>query len=184
MAETPSKPPGAIHLENVEDVPKDLAAEILEDQARYTPQEIRRMKRQIDWRVIPSLGLMFGISLMDRSNVSNAAIAGMREDLHLETGYRYSLVTLCFFVTYVIVQAPMTIACRKLGPRLFLPGVCAIWGGVIVGFGFSQNWTTLVGLRLLLGCLEAGFFPGSVYLLSTWYTRCKYLKIRNFEHQA
>lgn len=26
---------------------------------------------------------------------------------------------------------------------------------------------------MLLGVLEAGYFPGCVYLLSCWYTRCK-----------
>lgn len=29
----------------------------------------------------------------------------------------------------------------------------------------------MAGLRALLGILEAGFFPGTVYLLSTWYCR-------------
>lgn len=29
----------------------------------------------------------------------------------------------------------------------------------------------MVGLRVILGILEAGFFPGCAYLMSTWYTR-------------
>ena len=29
----------------------------------------------------------------------------------------------------------------------------------------------MLGLRVILGVLEAGFFPGCAYLLSTWYTR-------------
>lgn len=29
----------------------------------------------------------------------------------------------------------------------------------------------MVGLRIILGVLEAGFFPGCAYLLSCWYTR-------------
>jgi len=33
-----------------------------------------------------------------------------------------------------------------------------------------------VALRLLLGLLEAGYFPGCVYLLSTWYTRYEVAK--------
>lgn len=36
-----------------------------------------------------------------------------------------------------------------------------------------KDWGQLVGLRVLLGVLEAGYFPGCVYLLSCWYTRCK-----------
>jgi MFS family permease len=37
--------------------------------------------------------------------------------------------------------------------------------------GFPKTWTVLIPLRMLLGLLEAGFFPGCVYLLSTWYSR-------------
>lgn len=29
----------------------------------------------------------------------------------------------------------------------------------------------MAGLRIILGALEAGLYPGSVYLLSTWYPR-------------
>merc|ERR1719258_963225 len=41
----------------------------------------------------------------------------------------------------------------------------------MIGFGLVNNWETLIGLRLVLGIFEAGFFPGVVYLLSTWYRR-------------
>lgn len=151
------------HFEHVDDEAHD----------GFSPKRAAAIRRRIDLRLIPALGFMYGISLMDRKNVSNAAIAGMREDLDLLEGYRYSLITLCFFITYVIFQPPMTVICRKVGPRIFLPGICLLWGCVIVGLGFGKNWTTLVGLRLVLGILEAGYFPGCVYLLSTWYTRCK-----------
>ena len=29
----------------------------------------------------------------------------------------------------------------------------------------------MLGLRVILGVFEAGYFPGCAYLLSTWYTR-------------
>lgn len=41
----------------------------------------------------------------------------------------------------------------------------------MIGFGFVNNWVHLIPLRLLLGLFEAGFFPGCVYLISTWYSR-------------
>ena len=58
------------------------------------------------------------------------------------------------------------------------------------GMGFVNNWKQMVAIRVLLGALEAGesdlmlilglprltfagYFPGCVYLLSSWYVRCK-----------
>lgn len=41
----------------------------------------------------------------------------------------------------------------------------------MIGMGFVKSWSVMAGLRVILGMLEAGFFPSCVYLLSTWYTR-------------
>lgn len=35
----------------------------------------------------------------------------------------------------------------------------------------------MVVLRLLLGVTEAGLFPGAVYTISQWYTRCRLLDL-------
>ncbi|PGH15941.1 hypothetical protein AJ79_02108 [Helicocarpus griseus UAMH5409] len=153
-------------LEYIED-----RSNIEESAEQFTPKQAAAIRRKIDLRLLPALGLMYAISLMDRKNISNAAIAGMRKDLDLLEGYRYSLITLVFFITYVVFQPPMTVMCRKIGPRIFLPGICLLWGAVVIGLGFSKNWTTMVALRVILGILEAGYFPGCVYVLSTWYAK-------------
>jgi MFS family permease len=111
--------------------------------------------------------------MQDRKNVSNAAIAGMLKDLQMTRGFGYNIVNLSFFITYVLCQPFMIVLCRKFGPARFLPGICLLWGVVIVGFGFTNNWQSLIPLRLVLGLLESGYFPGCVYLLSCWYTKCK-----------
>jgi MFS family permease len=41
----------------------------------------------------------------------------------------------------------------------------------VQGFGFVHSWQVMAGLRVILGIFEAGFYPGCVYLLSTWYPR-------------
>ena len=67
----------------------------------------------------------------------------------------------------------MIIIGRKIGPRWFVPTLVVLWGILVIGAGWVPNWTTLLGIRLILGVLEAGFFPSCVYLISAWYTRCK-----------
>ncbi|WDK10179.1 major facilitator superfamily transporter [Colletotrichum graminicola] len=37
----------------------------------------------------------------------------------------------------------------------------------------SKSYGALLGFRFVLGCVEAGFFPGVLYLLSCWYTRAE-----------
>lgn len=148
-------------VEQVEHVEKGLDKDHLDPDVLleiFDPVRAAKVRHMIDWRLIPALSVMYSVSLMDRKNVSNAAVAGMLTDLQLKKGPGYNLVNMCFFITYVIFQFPMVVVCRKIGPRIFLPACCILWGIIIIGFGFSQNWITLIPLRLILGLLESGYF--------------------------
>ncbi|KAJ5385392.1 Major facilitator superfamily domain general substrate transporter [Penicillium concentricum] len=131
----------------------------------------KKILRRIDLRLVTMTGLAYCISLMDRTNLSMAAVAGLKQELRLDIGERYSIVVLMFFVPYILFQPPMTVIIRKLGPTFFLSSIIVCWAGIMIGMGFVKDWGALVGTRVLLGVLEAGYFPGCVYLLSCWYTR-------------
>lgn len=102
-------------------------------------------------------------------------------DVDLEiTGNRYPIIVLVFFPTYIIFNAVATVLARKLGPRPFLSGITLSFGLVVIGFGLAKNWTTLVGLRILLGAFESCFFPSALFLVSMWYTRREVAKRNAF----
>jgi MFS family permease len=136
----------------------------------YTPEEQKKIIHRVDRRLVTVLGALYMASLMDRTNLSAANIAGMRVDLKL-IGDRYSIITLVFFIPYVLFQPPAVVVLRKLGPKNFLSFITVAWGATMIGFGFVKKWEDMIGLRVVLGILEAGFFPGCAYLLSCWYTR-------------
>ncbi|CAM6084327.1 unnamed protein product [Calypogeia fissa] len=160
--------------ENVDHVDKGDTEEAMANDARikkFTTEQQRKIIRHIDLRLVIPLGVLYCACLMDRTNLSSAAIAGMLEDLKLTVHDRYSLISWIFFIPYVLFQPPATVVIRKIGPRTFLSVIVVCWGATMIGFGFCHNWETMMGLRVILGVLEAGFFPGCAYLLSTWYPR-------------
>lgn len=53
------------------------------DDFGFTPEEQAKIKRRIDRRLVLTVGAMYCVSLMDRTNLSAANIAGMRVDLEL-----------------------------------------------------------------------------------------------------
>ena len=58
----------------------------------FTPADHKRIKRHIDRRLVLMLGLMYCVSLMDRTNLPNAALAGMTIELNMaepEVAIRY-----------------------------------------------------------------------------------------------
>jgi len=156
------------HLGKTETTESDR--QINERIEQFTPEEQKKIIRRIDRRLVLTLGFLYCVSLMDRTNLGIASVAGMGVDLVL-IGERYNIIVLLFFITYVLLQPPATVILRKIGPRIFLPTITLLWGITMICFGFVKNWTDMLGLRLVLGIFEAGFFPGCAYLLSCWYPR-------------
>ncbi|KAF2107374.1 retrograde regulation protein 2 [Lophiotrema nucula] len=115
------------------------------------------------------LCIVFGLSLLDRTNISSAYIAGLAEDLGLAIGARYNIALLIFFVPYCLFELPSNMIIRRLGARYWLGFLITAWGVCVLGMGFVRSWQVLTVLRALLGMFEAGLFPGAVYIIGSWY---------------
>lgn len=63
----------------------------------WSAKEEQAIVKKADRRVFPMLCLVFGLSLLDRTNISAAYIAGLAQDLRL-TGQRYNIALLVFFI--------------------------------------------------------------------------------------
>lgn len=138
---------------------------------QYDPKWEKRTVRKIDVRLLIILGCCYTISLIDRTNISVARVAGMQQSLRLDIGERYSIISLLFFVPYIIFELPSNVLLRKLGARVWLSFIVFGFGVIMIGMAFVTQWWQLAICRVLLGLLEAGFFPGCVYLVSSWYCR-------------
>ncbi|KAF3081304.1 hypothetical protein TWF569_002246 [Orbilia oligospora] len=148
------------------------ASDDVSDIIEYSEAEQKKIIHRIDRRLVIITGVIYCISIIDRSNIGSAAVAGMPKDLGMNTqNNAYSIATLMFFVSYIFFETPGVVGCRKFGPRIFLPIICLLWGACVTCMGLVKTWQQLLGMRLILGALEAGYFPGASYLLSTWYNR-------------
>src|ERR1700737_4323492 len=57
----------------------------------------------------------------------------------------------------------------KTGPQIWITGQIILWGIVAAMQMFCKSRASLLASGFFLGALEAGFIPGSLYYLSTWY---------------
>ncbi|OAP64436.1 hypothetical protein AYL99_00408 [Fonsecaea erecta] len=142
-----------------------------EGHLEYDKHAEKKLIRRIDWRLLPILGALYSIALIDRVNVSNARVAGMGEDLNLEIENRYTVVLVVFFPPYFLFELPSNIVLRRVGSANWLSFIAFSWGCVMIGQGFVKSYEALAVCRTMLGLFEAGFFPGCVYLISCWYVR-------------
>jgi hypothetical protein len=54
----------------------------------------QKLVRKVDWRVVPGVVLLYLLSFLDRSNVANAKIEGLAEDLHMSMSEDIKAVSL------------------------------------------------------------------------------------------
>ncbi|KAH7381411.1 major facilitator superfamily domain-containing protein [Phaeosphaeria sp. MPI-PUGE-AT-0046c] len=136
----------------------------------WTPEEEKALVRKIDLFLLPAIWLMYLLSYMDRTNIGNAKIAGMATDLHL-TSNQYSICLVVFFVTYVFFEPPSNMLLVRFKPSVYLPTIMAIWGALTCVMAKVDSFEHLVVLRILVGVFEAGFAPGILLIISSWYKK-------------
>ncbi|RMJ03316.1 hypothetical protein CDV36_015157 [Fusarium kuroshium] len=136
----------------------------------YEGQAGKKVVRKIDFRLIPIMAVLYLLAHIDRGNIGNAKIEGMDKDLGL-IGNQYNIASTIFFVPYIIFEIPSNIILKKVRPSIWLSFLIIAWGIVMTCMGVVKNFHGLVACRVVLGVFEAGFFPGAVYIVSTWYPR-------------
>ncbi|KAF7187951.1 putative transporter [Pseudocercospora fuligena] len=136
----------------------------------FSKHDQKYIKKCIGRRVVILLGAMYSVSMIDRTTIGIALIAGMGRDLQL-SGERYNILNAVFFAPYLLLLLPSTVVLRKVGPRTFLTTTTLLWGLTTIASGFVRSWTQLLILRIMLGVWEAGLFPGCMYLLQCWFPR-------------
>lgn len=108
--------------------------------------------------------------ILTSHSIGNAKIAGMATDLSL-TSNQYSIALVVFFVTYVVFEPPSNMLLVRFKPSVYLPCIMAIWGALTCVMAKIDTFEHLVALRILVGVFEAGFAPGILLIISSWYKK-------------
>ncbi|EFR02403.1 hypothetical protein MGYG_09083 [Nannizzia gypsea CBS 118893] len=135
----------------------------------YTAEEERNVVRKFDKRLTMFLSFLYMLSFLDRSNIGNARIAGLMEDLNLSSG-QYEWALTAFYVTYICFEW-MTLMYKILPAHIYIP-ICVFSWGVLASMQcLVTSFWQLVFLRALIGVSEAAFSPGVPFFLSFFYKR-------------
>src|SRR5277367_7056445 len=78
------------------------------------------------WRLLPLIGLGYGIAYMDRVNISFAALR-MNQDLHFSATV-YGLGGGLFFLSYALFEVPSNLLLAKFGARRWIARIMITWG--------------------------------------------------------
>lgn len=59
----------------------------------------------------------------------------------------------------------------KIKPSIYLSTIIWVWGCVVIAMSQTKNASGFMAGRFFLGAIEAGLFPGAIFILTCWYTK-------------
>lgn len=147
------------------------------DDNPITPAEasrLRKIYRKLDFRIIPAFWVLYFLCSAVRANV------GIAQTMNIDTGHdladvlnlsehQISTGLALFYASYVVLELPSNLVMSKLEPSVWLARIVisvGIIGTAMVGMKSAASYYVL---RLLLGAVEAGMWPGMTFFLTLWY---------------
>jgi D-galactonate transporter len=122
---------------------------------------------KITWRVMPIILIAYVFAFLDRINIGYAQLQ-MKQDLAFSDAV-YGLGAGIFFITYLLFEVPSNLLLERIGARLTFLRIMILWGLTSAATAFVTEPWQFYTVRLLLGCFEAGFFPGIILYLTYWF---------------
>ncbi|KAI1099434.1 MFS general substrate transporter [Jackrogersella minutella] len=137
-----------------------------------TSKEEKKLVQKLDFAILTFCCLTFFAKDLDRNNINNAYISGMKEDLGLY-GNELNWMVTWFQIGYIVGQIPSQILLTKISPRWYLPAAEFLWAFFVLFIYKCQNAQQIYAVRFCVGFIEAASWPGlhfmGIYEIGTWY---------------
>src|ERR1700750_1962623 len=105
--------------------------------ARAMPDAAGRALSKASWRLLPLIGLGYGIAYMDRANIGYAALQ-MSADLKFSATV-YGLGGGLFFLSYAALEVPSNLMLLRFGARRWIARIMLTWGVLAMGMMFVRT---------------------------------------------
>jgi len=137
---------------------------------RWQPSSEKKALRKVDTTVLPLLFLGLLVFQLDRMNLASALTGGLRQDIAIDQS-TVNLGNQMMFLGTVVLEIPFNLILQRLGPRKWIATQVLIFGLIATLQVLVRDRNGFLVVRSMLGLAEAGYIPGSIYTLSTWYQK-------------
>ncbi|KZO95487.1 MFS general substrate transporter [Calocera viscosa TUFC12733] len=133
----------------------------------------RQLVRKFDRLILPMLMLVYLLGYLDRSNLGNARIMGLPQDILNgdPTGVQYALINSAFYFAYITLQFPATVIGKKFSQNFWLGVAATGWGFCCAMQALSYNFANMFVARFLVGLFESMFSPNISLYFTYFFTR-------------
>lgn len=139
------------HTKTIDTIHNDEALRILAQYAgdeSWTPEEEKKLVRRLDRKLISLLVITYGLQYYDKAMLSQAALFGLRDDLKLTTGNRYSFSSAIFYLGFIVGSYPAILMSQRWPIERVASGIVAVWGICLMCSAACTNWQSTSAARL------------------------------------
>ena len=134
------------------------------------PKAEKLLLRKIDAVILAYVCTSYFTKSLDKSNITNAYVSGMKQDLNFG-GNDLSYAKSLYSAGYIVSMCCGTLFVTRDWARLLLPILETIWGIMTFCQAAVKTPEQMLALRFLIGLAEGPIFPCVVYIIGSWYTR-------------
>lgn len=128
----------------------------------------RKFLQKLDFGLLTILSLGYFIKNLDQTNISNAYVSGMKEDLKMNAN-QLNLIDVAWTSGYVVGQLPSQLILTKFRPSIWIPSCELVWTILTFCLAAATTSSHVIAIRFFVGLVESIFYPAAHFLLGSWY---------------
>ncbi|KAL1721788.1 major facilitator superfamily domain-containing protein [Schizophyllum commune] len=133
---------------------------------QFTEEYNARIRRKLDLTIPPLCAAVYFTQYLDKTSLNYASIMGFPI-----TGQKYNLVSMGFYLGFLIWEFPTVYISQKLRVAKYLGANIVLWGVVLMLHAAGTSFGAIFALRILLGMLESCVAPILILIISMFYKK-------------
>ncbi|KAF9058097.1 MFS general substrate transporter [Panaeolus papilionaceus] len=125
-----------------------------------------KLRRKLDWLIPPLCASVYFTQFLDKTSLNYASIMGLPI-----TGQHYNLVSLAFYLGFLVWEFPTVYISQKTRVAKYLGGNIIVWGIILMLHSVANSFGSFFALRVLLGMCESCVAPSLILIISMFYKK-------------
>ncbi|KAH7920804.1 MFS general substrate transporter [Leucogyrophana mollusca] len=140
-----------------------------EAKEHFSDEYNRRLRRKLvrsDLVIPPISAAVYFTQFLDKTSLNYASIMGFPV-----VGQDYNLVTMAFFIGYLVWQFPTAYISQRMRLGKYLGANILVWGVVLLLHSVANSFGAFFALRFILGMCESCVAPILILIVSMFYKK-------------
>ncbi|KAH9853800.1 MFS general substrate transporter [Lenzites betulinus] len=133
---------------------------------KFSEEYNRKLRRKLDFLIPPLCAAVYFTQFLDKTSLNYASIMGFPI-----TGQRYNLVSLAFYLGFLVWEFPTVYISQKLRVAKYLGANIIVWGIILMCHAAATTFGQFFALRFLLGMCESCVAPILILIISMFYKK-------------